>query len=193
MLGLRLVKRTVNFDDPGTYHFYYGDEIGSPGTILTFFPWGTRGARGRRGLGQATTIGFSVPHGSLPFWQERLTALGIRVADPVKRFGERVLALSDPDGIPVELVAADDQRPGYPSAAIPREAAIRGFHSVVLAEEGFERTSAVLHDSLGLRRVAEEGDRVRFAAAPVGTTASAAAPVGYVDIVCLPTARSGVM
>ena len=191
VLGLRLVKRTVNFDDPGTYHFYYGDELGSAGTVLTFFPWGKRGAAGRGGLGQTTTIGFSIPRGSLPFWQERLTALGIRFADPVKRFGERVLALSDPDGIPIELVASDDERPGYATPAIPREAAIRGFHSVLLAEEGFEGTAALLEGSLGFRRVAEEGDRARFAAATAD--GSDAAPATYVDLVCVPTARNGVM
>src|SRR5881398_3325953 len=98
VLGLRLVKKTVNFDDPGTYHFYYGDETGSPGTILTFFPW-PGAMRGRRGTGQATAVAFSVPQGSLDFWRERFVAAGMKVEELQERFGDQVLTTYDPDGM----------------------------------------------------------------------------------------------
>src|SRR5947208_1082540 len=104
LLGLRLVKRTVNFDDPGTYHLYYGDEIGRPGTILTFFPW-PQARLGSRGAGQATVTAFSVPEGSLGFWGERLERLGIDHEVPRPRFDEEVLTFRDPDGMLLELVA----------------------------------------------------------------------------------------
>src|SRR5713101_203877 len=110
VLGLRLVKRTVNFDDPGTYHLYYGDEVGRPGTILTFFPW-PGGHRGRQGLGQAAVTAFLVPEGSLGFWVERLVAAGIPHDGPVRRFDEQVLSFADPDGMLLELVARADAPP----------------------------------------------------------------------------------
>src|SRR5438874_532548 len=102
-LGLRLVKRTVNFDDPGSYHFYFGDNIGRPGTILTFFPWpGAR--RGVRGTGQVTTVSFAVPHDSIAFWQERLRANHVVVEEIAGRFGSNQLRFLDPDGLMVELI-----------------------------------------------------------------------------------------
>src|SRR6185369_1947791 len=104
VLGLRLVKRTVNFDDPGTYHLYYGDEVGRPGTLLTFFPW-PMARLGRRGAGQATVTAFSVLAGSLGFWAERLARLGVVFEAPCPRFDEEVLTLRDPDGLLLELVA----------------------------------------------------------------------------------------
>ena len=104
VLGLRLIKRTVNFDDPSTYHLYYGDSVGTPGSVLTFFPWaGLR--RGRPGNGQAYATAFSVPAGSLPFWTARLIAHGITPAAPITRFGDEVLVLTDHDGLVLELVA----------------------------------------------------------------------------------------
>ncbi len=100
VLGMRLVKQTVNFDDPGTYHFYYGDALGHPGTILTFFPWpGAR--RGRRGAGQIGATAFSVPVASLGFWRERLAASGVEVASDT-RFEQDVLTFADPDGLALE-------------------------------------------------------------------------------------------
>src|SRR6476660_9271499 len=106
VLGLRLVKKTVNFDDPGTYHLYYGDETGSPGTILTFFPW-PLARLGSRGAGQATVTAFSVPEGSLGYWTERLTSRGVDTEAPRPRFDEEVLTFRDPDGLLLELVARD--------------------------------------------------------------------------------------
>ncbi|MFP4484316.1 MAG: ring-cleaving dioxygenase [Spirochaetaceae bacterium] len=191
ILGLRLVKRTVNFDDPGTYHFYYGDAYGAPGTVLTFFPWGGsprsgRVSRGIPGLGQATTISFSVPSGALPFWQSRLAALGVEVSRPVDRFGHRAVLLKDPDGISLALVAAEDDRPGYPTAQVPAEAAIRGFHSVLLTVEGYRQTADVLEGTLGFRAVARSDNHTRFAAGDGG-------PGTYVDVAALPTGRPGAM
>src|SRR5262245_3164895 len=103
-LGLRLVKLTVNFDDPGTYHLYFGDGQGRPGTILTFFPWSSA-PRGQRGSGEVTTIGFAVPEGALGYWVERLQRYGVSVARPEHRFDEQVLSFSDPDGMQLELMA----------------------------------------------------------------------------------------
>src|SRR5881397_2101000 len=103
VLGLRLVKKTVNFDDPGTYHFYFGDEKGTPGTILTFFPWGNTLA-GTTGAGMATEIGYSVPQGSLDFWKERFTEYSVRHGSADTRFGEQYLPFQDPDGLQINLV-----------------------------------------------------------------------------------------
>lgn len=104
VLGLRLVKRTVNFDDSGSYHLYYGDDLGRPGTILTFFPW-PGAPKGRRGTGQVSAVSLSIPQTSLGYWMERLIRHGVRYEGPVKRFGEQVLAFEDPDGLALELVA----------------------------------------------------------------------------------------
>lgn len=187
VLGLRFVKKTVNFDDPGTYHLYYGDETGSPGTILTFFPWGPRVGRGEPGVGQAVTVAFSVPPGSLRFWQERLAALSVEVAGPTQQFGERRIEMADPDGLTVALVedASDGaRRPGAPTAQIPDGAAVRGFHSVLLAEEGYEQTAALLTGPLGFRSIGTEDNRMRFQAGNAG---------GVVDITVSPTAPRGRM
>jgi catechol 2,3-dioxygenase-like lactoylglutathione lyase family enzyme len=212
VLGLRLVKRTVNFDDPGTYHFYYGDRTGSPGSILTFFPWGRRGAQGKRGLGQVTAISLSVPIGSLSFWRARLRGLHVKASAPFERFGRRGIAFEDPDGIVIELVA-DAEAPANhaQSIPVPAETAIRGIHSVLLAEEGFAGTAQVLEGLLGFRphdgrgagpdegRGPGEGrnsadSRVRFAAASgSGDTAGAEVPDfgPFVDVASLPTAQPG--
>src|SRR5947207_2373095 len=103
-LGLRLVKLTINFDDPGTYHLYYGDGIGHPGTILTFFPW-PKAPRGRKGTGQVTATSFAVPEGAIPYWMDRLDQHRIAHAAPSERFGEQVLSFTDPDGLGIELIA----------------------------------------------------------------------------------------
>jgi catechol 2,3-dioxygenase-like lactoylglutathione lyase family enzyme len=104
VLGLRFVKRTVNFDDPGTYHFYFGDDAGSPGTIITFFPW-PHARRGRAGAGEVTHTAYSVPAGSLDYWEKRLADNGVLAERNGKRFNEDVLTLADPDGMKIELVA----------------------------------------------------------------------------------------
>src|SRR5579859_6850277 len=130
VLGQRLVKQTVNFDDPGTYHLYYGDEVGNPGTILTFFPF-VGIPRGHRGVGQVAAVAFAIPSASLGYWRERLTAYGVTIEDAETRFGERVLAFADPDGLQLELVAGDaaGAQPGWTGGSVPPEHAIRGFHA----------------------------------------------------------------
>jgi glyoxalase family protein len=187
VLGLRLVKKTVNFDDPGTYHLYYGDEVGHPGTILTFFPW-PLARRGVQGAGQATVTSFSVPEGSLGYWTERLSRLGVTLDGTQRRFEEEVLTLLDPDGLRLELVArAGDGRPGWAAGPVPEEHAVRGFDGVTLTEWNLDGTEGVLAGTLGFRRVGEEGDRVRFEAGSGGggtrvdVLASPAAARGHVS------------
>jgi glyoxalase family protein len=162
MLGLRLVKRTVNFDDPGTYHFYFADETGSPGTILTFFPW-PMAARGKPGVGQVTVTSFRVPEGSLNFWEKRLLAAGLPAERTGERFGEEVLTFGDPDGLKLELVASGTLKAKHPwrAASVPGEHAVSGFDSVTLCEQGYEHTVQVL-EIMGFRKVSEEGNRFRF-------------------------------
>jgi glyoxalase family protein len=165
VLGLRLVKRTVNFDDPGTWHLYYGDGAGTPGSILTFFP--VPGLpRGHRGTGQATETAFSVPPASLPFWRARLARLGVPFAEPGPRFGAEVIALEDPDGMALELVA-DPAAAALPGAAlgdIPAEHAVRGFFGVTLRVRDAGRTAQVLVSLLGYAPGVEEEGRIRFTA-----------------------------
>lgn len=164
-LGLRLVKRTVNFDDPGTYHLYYGDEAGRPGSLITFFPW--RGIRqGRVGAGQSTSTAFSVPAGSLGWWTEHFAALGADSRITSESSSEERLLVSDPDGLQIELVAtsAADPRDPWDSASVPAEYAIRGQHSSVLTVRDPERTIALLVNDLGLELVEQTGSRTRLAA-----------------------------
>lgn len=163
-LGLRFVKKTVNFDDPGTYHFYFGDDEGTPGTILTFFPW-PRAARGVAGAGEVTHTAFSIPPASVVYWENRLAGKGISFEGKERRMGETVLMFSDPDGMKIELVghrAATELKPPR-FAGVPSEHAIRGFFGVTLLERDLRQTEAAL-GLLGFRLVAEEGNRVRFAA-----------------------------
>jgi glyoxalase family protein len=186
VLGLRLVKLTVNFDDPGTYHFYFGNASGAPGSILTFFPW--PGARmGTVGNGQVTATAFAVRPEALSFWRDHLSARGIAVRDEVVRFGQRVLGFRDPDGMPLELVATAAAAPeeAWTGSAIPREHAICGFHSATLSEEGYERTAALLERVMGFRLVGSEGSRFRYAAQ------SEASSGAIVDLMCTPDARAG--
>jgi catechol 2,3-dioxygenase-like lactoylglutathione lyase family enzyme len=162
VLGLRLVKRTVNFDDPGTYHFYFADETGSPGTILTFFPWPTA-PRGRPGVGQVTATSFRVPEASLNFWEKRLLAAGLPAERSGERFGEEVLTFGDPDGLKLELVASGTAKAKHPrlAASIPAEHAVSGLDSVTLCEQGYEHTVQTL-EIMGFRKIGEEGNRFRF-------------------------------
>ena len=165
-LGMRMVKRTVNFDDPQSYHFYYGDAAGTPGTILTFFPW--PGARsGRQGTGTVAVTSLSVPRESLGWWLERLAAHGVAHEMPRKRFGETTVTLRDPDGLVLELVA-DPAASALPAAweggTVPAEHAVRGFHSVALWEAGGEATVRMLTETLGFTHVGDEGSTSRFRA-----------------------------
>jgi glyoxalase family protein len=184
LLGLRLVKQTVNFDDPSAYHLYYGDCSGSPGTILTFFYWPGQAARGRVGSGQMTAISFSVPPAALDYWAARLAARGIG-AERRARFGEEVLAFADPDGIPLELVAdAADRRAGWAQAGIPVEFAIRGLHTAQLTVRAAVATEDLLVREMDFRLVRREGNRARFEAGPGGSGR-------YVDVVADASARPG--
>ncbi|HNC23285.1 MAG TPA: ring-cleaving dioxygenase [Opitutaceae bacterium] len=186
VLALRFVKKSVNQDDPGTYHLYYGDYTGSPGTALTFFPWpGLR--RGRPGSGQSYATGFSVPQGSLEFWQERLARLGIKTEPVTERFGEKVLTTFDPDGLRLDLIAANepDPREPAPSNDVPAAHAIRGFHSTTLGVVNPTATIAVLTQAMGYRLVATEGHRARY-------TVGAGGPGTYVDLLTDPALPRGV-
>lgn len=185
VLGLRFVKKSVNQDDPGTYHLYYGDYAASPGTILTFFPWaGLR--RGRPGTGQAYATAFSVPAGSLPFWQERLKKLGVSYQAAETRFADEVLSLTDPDGLRLELVATSepDSRPAAPAKDVPAQYAIRGFHSSTLALTDATATAQVLTQSMGYHLATQSGHRTRYA---VGT----GGPGTYVDLLTDPALPRG--
>ena len=169
-LGLRFVKKTVNFDDPGTYHFYYGDEAGRPGTILTFFPW-EHAAAGRGGVGQTAQITFRVPARSLGYWTQRFIAKGIAHEAPEKRFGEAVLPFTDPDGMSLALVGVPgaENEAGWSNGDVPSEHAIRGFHGVTLLLENAVKTSAILTDVFGFQEVAREGSIIRLEAADNAT------------------------
>ena len=129
ILGLRLVKKTVNFDDPYTYHLYYGDAQGSPGTILTFFPWENL-AQGTPGAGMVTAIAFAIPRPSMAFWTQRINAAGIATQSE-ERFGDPVMQFPDPCGLPIELIGIPDPPAiGHGDhSAIPANHIIRGFHS----------------------------------------------------------------
>lgn len=161
-LGLRLVKRTVNFDDPGAYHFYYGDAAGSPGTILTFFPW-ENATEGRAGVGELQETVFRIPQSAIGYWTQRLVNHGL---ERTTRFGETVLTFRDPDGLRLALLGLPgiEAEPAWDNGEVPVEHAIRGFHSVGLMLDRTERTSAILSDVFGFREVAREGDTTRFAA-----------------------------
>jgi catechol 2,3-dioxygenase-like lactoylglutathione lyase family enzyme len=169
VLGLRLVKLTVNFDDPAAYHLYFGDETGRPGSILTFFPW-PDGYRGRQGTGQVGTVSLAIPSGSLGFWVERLLRHGIRYEGPSRRFDEQVLAFSDPDGLLLELVATPRVAAveGWAGGPVPQEHAVRGLHGGTIWEDGDRGTAEFLTRFMGLRQVAEEGNRLRFESGPDG-------------------------
>ena len=169
LLGLRLVKKTVNFDDPSAYHLYYGDEKGSPGSIVTFFYWPGHEARGRRGSGQTTALVFSAPAASLGYWAERLQRNGVAV-ERKSRFGEEVLSFADPDHIPVEIVeVAEDPRAGWAGVGIPREHALRGLHTAELTVGFAAPTEGLLSIEMGFRLVKRDGNRARFEAGPGGS------------------------
>lgn len=163
ILGLRLIKKTVNFDDPHTYHFYYGDEKGTPGSILTFFPWEGIQA-GRRGTKQVTEIGYSVPAGSLDFWQNRFEQHNIIYNKPAVKFGERYLTFLDPDGLKFELTEAKvkDTRPQWETAAVSKENAVHGFHHITITTNKMEATAAVLTHIFGYKLAETEVNRSRF-------------------------------
>jgi glyoxalase family protein len=184
VLGLRLVKRTVNFDDPATYHLYYGDETGYPGTILTFFPWGASSLHGRIGAGQVSVTGFAIPAGSMDYWIERLSARGVSFDGPAARFDETVVSFSDPDGIVLELVETGDARHGWSNGDIPPGHAIRGFHQATLLLAAVESTIELITGAMGFRSVGESGNRLRFASGD-------GAPGTLLDLVAEPDRHRG--
>jgi glyoxalase family protein len=163
VLGLRLVKKTVNFDDPETYHLYYGDGGGTPGTIMTFFPW-AHAPGGRIGAGQLVVTSFSIPISSLGYWTERLVEEGVRFERPRDRFGDTVLSFEDPDRLRIELVASEDARPGWAGGTVPAEYSVRGFHHVALAVESTESTVSLMTGVLGFGQVDEAEGRARLSA-----------------------------
>jgi len=184
ILGLRLVKKTVNFDAQEVYHFYYGDTTGTPGTVLTFFPY--KGlVNGRHGKGMLNTTTFSVAMSSMDFWLKRLDRFNISYKQPQERFeGEAVVYFEDEDGLGLELVFNDkDTRTGYTKGHIPPEHAIKGFYNVEIWEDGYERTAGLLTEQLDHKLIAEKGNRFRFAAKD--------APGNYVDILCMPDSLKG--
>lgn len=185
VLGLRLVKQTVNFDMPDTYHLYYGDEQGHPGTILTFFSWPDQ-PKGRKGTGQVGTVSFSIPEQSRDYWVERLTRHNVMIVGPNPHFGEKVLSIFTPDGLTLELVAHQeaDKFSGWKDGPIPAEHAIRGLHSVTLMETNLERTSAMLTEVLGFKFVGVEGNRSRFKLGDDGIAT-------LVDVLTLPELTRG--
>ena len=162
LLGMRLVKKTVNFDDPQTYHFYFGDGEGNPGSLLTFFPWpGAR--RGQLGAGQTSHTAFSVPANSLDYWRARLTDHGITPLEE-ERFGASVLSFQDPDGLLLELVASQelDTRAPWSDGPVPVEHAIRGVDSVTLMEAGANPTHSFLLGAMGFEAGPVDGPRRRY-------------------------------
>lgn len=186
VLGLRFVKKTVNFDDPHTYHFYFGNYAAEPGTILTFFPWGDAIQPGRRGTGQTTETAFSVPEGSLDFWLKRLEAHNVIFNKPSRKFGEDYLTLLDPDGLKLELTisARGDARQPNVTADVPETAAIRGFHAVTLTLADVQATARVLTELLDYQMLEQQVNRYRFLNRNVTTAA-------IVDLVEAPGERRG--
>lgn len=165
ILGLRFIKKTVNFDDPGTYHFYFGDEVGSAGTILTFFPWGEGIQQGRKGSGMATEIGYSVPKGSLDFWQKRFEQYNVIYNKPAEKFGEKYLTFLDPDGLKLELIESktDDKRKPWETDEVKADVATRGFHNITLTLNSIKATAAILTEIFGYKLIDQDVNRYRYA------------------------------
>jgi len=186
VLGLRLVKKTVNFDDPATYHFYFGNETGAPGTILTFFPWeGIQ--KGSRGTGMATEIGYSVPKGSLEFWTKHFDELKVKHQSVNERFGEEYLQFEDADGLLLNLIVSNtrDNRKPWITEVVKEDVATKGFHSIVLTVRNSEHTAKVLTDIFGYKLLSQEGNSYRF-------ITDAAETANIVDIVEEPNGERGI-
>lgn len=185
VMGLRLVKKSVNQDAPDTYHLFYADGAGTPGTDLTFFPWPEMGP-GRAGVGLAMEVAFAVPSGSLEYWRERLGTHGVRPGDEEERFGERVLPFRDPHGLALALVETDRPRPfiAWERSAVPIAHQLRGMDGVRLWEGGLDRTATFLTETLDFERRGAERDWVRFGLAE-GEAGM------FVEVCELPTERIG--
>jgi len=162
LLGLRLIKKTVNFDSPDTWHLYFGDGKGNPGTVMTFFPFENL-IKGHQGNGQMTTTSFSVDVSSMEFWVSRFIDFGVDFRPVKQKFGEKCISFYDFDGMELELIfAANDPREGWKRPGIPSAMAIKGFHSVTLNVENPEKTSDLLIRFLGHKEVGSEGQRIRL-------------------------------
>jgi glyoxalase family protein len=203
ILGLRFVKLTVNQDDPTSYHLYYGDEIGRPGTILTFFHW-PDAPKGHRGTSEVIATSFLIPKNSINYWIDRFKSRQIEFRGPYKRFddSEQVITVYDPDGLELELVAhksAEDRSVNvWKEGRIPIEHAIRGFYSVTLSEEGYERTASVLTDELGFISTRQDGSRFRYeipstASSPTINQEELTGAAKIVDVLCLPYTQKAVI
>jgi len=186
VLGLRLLKKTVNFDDPGTYHLYYGDEKGSAGTILTFFPYEDV-RRGSAGTGMATNIAYSVPAGSFDFWIDRFEKHNVIYNKPSEKFGESYLTFLDPDGLKLELVVSKkpDTRTAWETNEIKADVGTKGFHGVTLTLRDIKATAAVLTDILGYQLLERSGNRYRY-------ITDAVASAAIIDLVELPNEARGI-
>ncbi|MBW8244800.1 ring-cleaving dioxygenase [Muricauda oceani] len=185
VLGLRFIKKTVNFDDPGTYHFYFGDKVGNAGTILTFFPWGNNIPTGRRGSGMATEIGYSVPVGSLEFWMDRFEKHNVIYNKPAQKFNQQYLSFLDPDGLKFELFETEnDQRTPWTTEGISAEHATRGFHNITLTLNDIQGTAEVLTSIFGYELHSQESNRYRYVTRTVPNAA-------LVELVEIPTEKRG--
>lgn len=184
-LGLRMVKQTVNFDDPFTYHLYYGDRQGAPGTILTFFPW-EHLPRGKIGAGMITAVAFAIPRPSVAFWAKRLRTAGLAVQQR-ERFGDPVITFADGDGLPLELIGLSDPpaAAAWEGAALPEEHALRGFHSATVTLHEMEAIERLLLEEMGFHRHLVSGRRHRF------RMAERQAPGHAIDVVADPAAPPG--
>lgn len=186
ILGLIPVKRTVNFENPEVYHFYFGDSTGTPGTIFTTFPYGNSFPNGRHGKGKISTTAFSVPLAGIDYWMMRLDHFEVAYKHPQERFGgeEVVIYLEDPDGMGIELIfnENDDRKP-ITNGAIPEKFSIKGIHHVELWLESFERTAALLTTQLNHKLIRESSQRFRF-----GVENS---PGKFVDLLCTPDVLKG--
>ncbi len=161
ILGLRLVKKTINFDDPGTYHLYFGNDGGKPGTIITFFPWAT-GYEGKIGGGQVGVTTYAIPSGKMSYWEERLRKFNINFKKS-ERFGEKYLQFEDFHGLHLELVERAEGEPNnWTFGDVTPDVAIKGFGGAILYSVHPEQTIQTLQDVLGLEKVGEEGDLIRF-------------------------------
>ena len=163
LLGMRLVKRSVNQDDPGTYHLFYADRVGNPGTDFTFFPWPNM-EPGRPGIGLTIETSFAVPSGSLSYWQERLGQYGVDYGSSQQRFGETTLAFQDPHGLQIALVETDDERQFVPweNSPVPPECQLRGMHAVRLWERQLGPTETVLTELMGFAHIGTEDGWQRY-------------------------------
>lgn len=183
ILGLRLVKKTINFDAPEVYHLYYGNEKGSPGTILTFFPYSGI-PQGRKGKGQLTVTSFSVSENAMDYWTKRLDKFNIAYEGPQHRFDELFIYFEDHDGLGLEIVAnKTDKRPGFTYGNIPSEFAIKGFYGMTLSEECYEKTAGLLVGQMDHTLIVEKGNRFRFSAS--GHSGD------FVDVLCSPDSLKG--